>query len=201
MAIVKQFTVWVRGVIQDKEGRDISNGIAAAAGFEGKFTQAFDNYVDLPDRVNVPLRKYARISDEEIEERYEYENEKPEIVIVADATIVKGINILRGMVKGGTLVVNTDRTPEDILKFIPNKDLLKQIVCVDANKICGSRTVDFSGSEGGIDSVGLGAGVAAPILGALVKATGAVKLESLAQVVKNKDAMYKGHDQATIKTL
>ena len=201
MAIVRQFTVWVRGVIQDKEGRDISNGLASAAGFEGKFNQAFDNYVDLPDRVNVPLRKYARISDEEIEERYEYENEHPEVVIVADATIVKGINILRGMVKGGTLVVNTDRTPEDILKFIPNKDLLKQIVCVDANKICGSRTVDFSGSEGGIDSVGLGAGVAAPILGALVKATGAVKLESLAQVVKNKDAMYKGHDQATIKTL
>ena len=201
MAIVKQFTVWVRGVIQDKEGRDISNGIAAAASYEGKFTQAFDNYVDLPDRVNVPLRKYARISDEEIEERYEYENVAPEVVIVADATIVKGINILRGMVKGGTLVVNTDRTPEDILKFIPNKDLLKQIVCVDANKICGSRTVDFSGSEGGIDSVGLGAGVAAPILGALVKATNAVKLESLAQVVKNKDAMYKGHDQATIKTL
>ena len=100
MASIKQFTVWVRGVIQDKEGRDISNGIAAAAGFEGKFTQAFDNYVDLPDRVNVPLRKYARISDEEIEERYEYENEKPEVVIVADATIVKGINILRGMVKG-----------------------------------------------------------------------------------------------------
>ncbi len=201
MASVKQFTVWVRGVIQDKEGRDISNGLAAAAGYEGKFTQAFDNYVDLPDRVNVPLRKYARISDEEIEERYEYENEKPEVVIVADATIVKGINILRGMAKGGTLVVNTDRKPEDILKFIPDKHLLRQIVCVDANKICGSRTVDFSGSEGGIDSVGLGAGVAAPILGALVKATGAVKLESLAQVVKNKDAMYKGYDQATIKIL
>ena len=201
MASIKQFTVWVRGVIQDKEGRDISNGLAAAASYEGKFTQAFDNYVDLPDRVNVPLRKYTRISDEEIEERYEYENEKPEVVIVADATIVKGINILRGMAKGGTLVVNTDRKPEDILKFIPNAELLSKIVCVDANGICGSRTVDFSGSEGGIDSVGLGAGVAAPILGALVKATGAVKLESLAQVVKNKDAMYKGHDQATIKTL
>ena len=201
MASIKQFTVWVRGVIQDKEGRDISNGLAAAAGVEGKFNQSFDNYVDLPDRVNVPLRKYARISDEEIEERYEYENEHPEVVIVADATIVKGINVLRGMVKGGTLVVNTDRKPEDILKFIPNKDLLKQIVCVDANKICGSRTVDFSGSEGGIDSVGLGAGVAAPILGALVKATSAVKLESLASVVKNTDAMYKGYDQAAIMAL
>ena len=72
---------------------------------------------------------------------------------------------------------------------------------MDANAICGVQTVDFSGSEGGVDMVGLGAGVAAPILGALVKATGAVKLESLASVVKNKDAMYKGHDQASIKTL
>ena len=142
---VHQITVWVRGVIQDKEGRDISNGIAAAAGRDGKFTQAFDNYVDLPDRVNVPLRKYARISDEEIEERYEYENATPEVVVVGDATIVKGINILRGMEKGGTLVVATDRKPEDILKFIPNKDLIGKIVCVDAKAICGDRTVDFSG--------------------------------------------------------
>jgi oxalate oxidoreductase subunit delta len=201
MASIKQITVWARGVIQDKEGRDISNGIAAAAGFEGKFNQSFDNYVDLPDRVNVPLRKYARISDEEIEERYEYENLNPEIVILADATIAKGMNVLLGMQKGGTLLVNTNRAPEDILKFIPNKDLLKQIVCVDANAICGVQTVDFSGSEGGVDMLGMGSGVAAPILGALVKATSVVKLESLAKVVKNSEAMYKGYDQAKVKTL
>jgi oxalate oxidoreductase subunit delta len=201
MASIKQITIWARGVIQDKEGRDIANGIAAAADYEGKFTQAFDNYVDLPDRVNVPLRKYARISDAEIEERYEYENEHPEIVILSDATIVKGMNVLRGMQKGGTLVVNTNRTPEDILRFVPNKELLKQVVCVDANGICGVQTVDFSGSEGGMDMVGLGAGVAAPILGALVKGTNVVKLESLAKVVKNSEAMYKGYDQATVKTL
>lgn len=201
MASVKQITIWARGVIQDKEGRDISNGIAAAADFEGKFSQAFDNYVDLPDRVNVPLRKYARISDEEIEERYEYENLNPEIVILADATIVKGMNVLLGMPKGGTLVVNTNRTPDEILKFVPNKELLKQVVCVDANTICGVQTVDFSGSEGGMDMVGLGAGVAAPILGALVKGTNIVKLESLSKVVKNNEAMIKGYDQAQVKTL
>ncbi|HSC71593.1 MAG TPA: 2-oxoacid:acceptor oxidoreductase family protein [Candidatus Methylomirabilis sp.] len=201
MASIKQITVWARGVIQDKEGRDIANGLAQAAQKEGKFTQAFDNYVDLPDRVNVPLRKYARISDEEIEERYEYENEKPEVVIVSDATIVKGINILRGMQKGGVLVVNTDRAPQDILKFIPNKDLLKAIVCVDAKGICGDVTVDFSGSEGGVDAVGLGAGLAAPILGAVVRGTNLVKLENLAAVVKNKEALYKGHEQAVVKTL
>ena len=201
MASVKEITVWARGVIQDKEGRDISNGIAAAADFEGKFTQSFDNYADLPDRVNVPLRKYARISDEEIEEKYEYENANPEIVVLADATIVKGMNVLRGMKKGGTLVVNTNRTPDEILKFVPNKDLLSKVVCVDANTICGVQTVDFSGSEGGMDMVGLGAGVAAPILGALVKGTNVVKLDSLAKVVKNSEAMYKGYDQAKVKTL
>lgn len=198
---LKQITVWARGVIQDKEGRDISNGIAAAADFEGKFTQSFDNYADLPDRVNVPLRKYARIADEEIEEKYEYENEHPEIVVITDATIVKGINVLRGMKKGGTLVVNTNRSPEEILKFVPNKDLLSKVVCVDANAICGVQTVDFSGSEGGMDMVGLGAGVAAPILGALVKGTNVVKLDSLAKVVKNSEAMFKGYDQAQVKTL
>jgi oxalate oxidoreductase subunit delta len=198
---VHQITVWVRGVVQDKEGRDISNGIAAAAGRDGKYTQAFDNYVDLPDRVNVPLRKYARISDEEIEERYEYENATPEVVVVGDATIVKGIDILRGMEKGGTLVVATDRKPEDILKFIPNKSLLSKIVCVDAKAICGDRTVDFSGSEGGIDATSLGAGIAAPILGALARGSDLVKLESLAGIVKNQEALRKGHAQAVVKAL
>jgi oxalate oxidoreductase subunit delta len=198
---VHQITVWARGVVQDKEGRDIANGLAAAASKDGKFTQAFDNYVDLPDRINVPLRKYARISDEEIEERYEYENLQPEVVIVADATIVKGIDILLGMKKGGTLVVATDRQPEDILKFIPNRDLLDQIVCVDAKAICGDQRIDFSGSEGGVDSLGIGQGIAAPILGALARGTALVKLENLDAVVKNKDALRKGHDQAVVKML
>jgi len=98
-------------------------------------------------------------------------------------------------------VVNTDRTPQDILKFIPNKDLLKSVVCVDAKGICGDVTVDFSGSEGGVDAVGIGAGLAAPILGALVRGTNLVKLENLAAVVKNKEALYKGHEKAVVKTL
>lgn len=198
---VHQITVWARGVVQDKEGRDIANGLAAAAAKEGKFTQAFDNYVDLPDRINVPLRKYARISDAEIEERYEYENAHPEVVIVADATIVKGIDVLRGMEKGGTLVVATDRKPDDILKFVPNRSVLGKIVCVDAKGICGEQTIDFSGSEGGVDSLGIGQGISAPLLGALAKSTGLVKLEHLDVVVKNKDALRKGHDQAVVQTI
>lgn len=201
MAHVHEITVWTRGVVKDKEGRDVANGIAKAADKEGKFTQAFDNYVDLPDRVNVPVRKYARISEADIEMKYDYENEKPEVVVVVDATIVKGINILRGVEKDGLLIVNTKRTPDEILKFIPNSSLLKSIVCVDADGIAGSSTVDFSGTEGGVDTVGLGAGIAAPLLGAVAKTAGLVKLESLAAVVKNKDALYKGHETAVVKQL
>jgi oxalate oxidoreductase subunit delta len=201
VAYVHEVTVWTRGVVKDKEGRDVANGIAKAADREGKFTQAFDNYVDLPDRVNVPLRKYARISDSEIEMRYDYENEKPEVVVVVDATIVKGMNVLRGVREGGILVVNTDRSPDEILKFVPEKGVLKAIACVDATKICGTSTVDFSGTEGGVDAVGLGAGLAAPILGAFAKATGLVKLESLAAVVQNKEALAKGHEAAVVKAL
>lgn len=201
MAHVREITVWTPGVVKDKEGRDVANALARAGQKEGKFVQAFDNYVDLPDRVNVPVRKYARISDEEIEMRYEYENHKPEVVVLVEAAIVKGMNVLLGMEKGGVLVVNTDRKPEDILKFVPNKDLLKTIACVDANGIAGKSTVDFSGTEGGIDATALGAGVAAPILGAVAKATNLVKLDSLEAVVANKEALKRGYEQAVVETL
>lgn len=198
MGKVHEITVWTSGVVKDKEGRDVANALARAGQKEGKFVQAFDNYVDLPDRVNVPVRKYARISDEEIEMRYEYENEHPEVVVLVTDAIVKGMNVLRGMPKGGVLVVNTARRPEQILKFVPNKDVLKALVCVDADGIAGKSTVDFSGSEGGIDATALGAGVAAPLLGAVARATSLVKLESLEGVVANKAALKSGYEQAVV---
>ncbi len=199
MAHVHEVTIWARGVVQDKEGRDVSQIIALGADKENKFTQAFDDYEDLPDRVGVPVRKYTRISDEEIVMRYDYENENPEAVIVMEETIVKGINILRHMKGGGTLIVNTKRPPEDILKFIPNKDLLDKIVCVDAEEIAaGATTVDFSGSEGGIDATTLGAGISAPLVGAAMKATGLVELDNVLSVVVNKDALQRGYDEAVI---
>jgi Pyruvate/2-oxoacid:ferredoxin oxidoreductase gamma subunit len=201
MGKLHEITVWTSGVVKDKEGRDVANGLARAGQKEGKFVQAFDNYVDLPDRVNVPVRKYARISDEEIEMRYEYENHHPEVVVLVTDAIVKGMDVLRGMPKGGVLVVNTPRKPEQILKFIPNKEVLKALVCVDADGIAGKSTVDFSGTEGGIDATALGAGVAAPLLGAVAKATALVKLQSLEKVVANKAALKSGYEQAVVHTL
>jgi hypothetical protein len=53
-----ELTVWTRGIIMDKEGRDIVNSVSASARQEGRYAQAMENYVDNPDRTNAPTRKY-----------------------------------------------------------------------------------------------------------------------------------------------
>lgn len=199
MAKVTEITVWTRGVVMDKEARDVANAFGQAAKMEGKFIQAFDNYEDLPDRVLVTTRKYVRISDEEIEMKYLYTNDHPDVVVVVEPTIVKGINILRGMPEGGLLIINTNRPIDYMLKFIPNRDLLGAVATVDADNISGVRTVDFSGSEGGVDASGVGAGIAAPILGAMAKLTGMVKKESLAKTVSDVAAFDRGFNEVTVQ--
>ena len=201
MAKVHEITVWTRGVTMDKEGRDVINLFAQAAQMDGRHAQAFDNYEDLPDRVLVTTRKYVRLSDEEIEHKYVYTNDHREVVVIIEPTIIKGIDILRGMAKGGTLVINTNRSIDSMLKFIPNADLLGTIATVDADGITGVRTIDFSGSEGGVDTAGIGKGIAAPIVGAVAKVTGMIKKESLAKVASDVSGMERGYNEVKIRKL
>jgi oxalate oxidoreductase subunit delta len=70
---------------------------------------------------------------------------------------------------------------------------------VDADGISGVRTVDFSGTEGGVDASGIGAGVAAPLLGAMVKVTGMAKKENVAKVISNVAAMERGFNEVKIQ--
>ncbi len=199
MGKVTEITVWTRGVVMDKEARDVANAFAQAAKMEGKFVQAFDNYEDLPDRVLVTTRKYARISDEEIEMKYLYTNSHPNVVVIVEPTIVKGINVLKGMPEGGLLIINTNRPIDYMLKFIPNADLLGAIAAVDADGISGVKTVDFSGSEGGVDTAGIGAGIAAPILGAMARVTGMAKKENLAKIVSDVSALERGYNEVKLQ--
>ena len=199
MAKVTEITVWTRGVVMDKEARDIANAFGQGAKMEGKFIQAFDNYEDLPDRVLVTTRKYVRISEEEIEMKYLYTNDHPDVVVIVEPTIVKGINVLRGMPEGGLLLINTNRPIDYMLKFIPNADVLGAVATVDADSISGVRTVDFSGSEGGVDASGLGGGIAAPILGAMAKVTGMVQKDSLAKIVSDVAAFNRGYDEVKMQ--
>src|SRR3970282_1180767 len=142
-----ELTVWTRGIIMDKEGRDIVNSVAASGRKEGKHAQAMENYVDNPDRTNAPTRKYCRLSDSEIENALTYENEHPNIVVLVEGTMVKGWDYMRGMPPGGTLVINKHYSPDYMLRFVPGPERLAQLVCVDAAKIADHKWLYYPPRE------------------------------------------------------
>lgn len=195
---LKQITVWARGVYENKEARDVVVALTEAAALEGKHVQAWENYVDLPDRIYVPVRAYGKISDQVIESRYVYENEVPDIVALTEETLVKGVDILAGIKPGAVLVINTKRSAEYLFKFIKNgTENLARIVTVDANSLAKS-IITLSGAEGATDASGIGKGIGAALAAAIVKATGIVEFDSLLKIVANKSAAKKAYDQAIV---
>ena len=98
--IYHELSVWTRGIIMDKEARDIANCIANTAANSGFHSQMISDYVDDPDRTNCLVRKYARFSDEPIEFKFIYENPHPNWVVLVEETLVKAVNFFRGTSDG-----------------------------------------------------------------------------------------------------
>ena len=206
-----ELTVWTRGIIMDKEGRDIVGAIGAAARMEGKFSQSMENYVDNPDRTNAPTRKYCRISDSEIENALTYENERPNIVVLVEQTMVKGWDYMRGMPPGGTLVINTHYAPDYMMRFVPGPERLSQLVCVDAAKLADHKWLYYRLGELGLDRLStegaaertkaIAPDIAAPLIAAVVKTTGIVKIETIEPMIANKAAFRAALDNLHILPL
>ncbi len=197
---LRQVTTWARGVLQNKEARDVVVILTNAAWkADGKYVQAFENYVDLPDRIYVPVRAYARVSDEPIESKFVYENEDPEIVVLTEETLVKGNYIAEGPSSGKTLVVNSKRSPAEIAKFIPKDQLAKfsKIVTVDAFGMA-EAIITLDGAEGVYDKSGIGVGISAALAGAVVKATEFVSYDAAIAQIANKEAFKSGFEKAQI---
>ena len=81
-----ELTVWSRGIIMDKEARDVSTCIATAARKLGYHAENVSDYVDDPDRTNCLVRRYARFADEPILDRFVYENPHPDWVVLVEET-------------------------------------------------------------------------------------------------------------------
>lgn len=194
---LKQITTWARGVYENKDARDVVVAIAEAAKKEGKYTMAFENYVDLPDRIYVPVRAYARIAEEPIESVYLYENEAPNITVLTEETLCKGCDVAEGAQPGAVLVVNTKRTPQEISKFVKNLKAFDKLVTIDANALA-MNVVTLAGAEGTTDVSGIGKGMGAALAGAVCKATGIVKLESLKGIIANLAALESGYNNAVV---
>ena len=105
---------------------------------------------------------------------------------------------MRGMPPGGTLVINTHYTPEYMIRFVPGAERLAQMVCVDAAKLADHKWLYYRLGELGLDrlstegaaerSKAVAPDIAAPLIAAVVKTTGIVKLETIEPMIANKAA-------------
>src|SRR3989338_11602774 len=89
---------------------------ADAALSSGKYIQAFPEYG--PERMGAPVTSFNRLSSKPILRHSGVAN--PDVVIVLDPTLMETTDVLEGMNEGGTLIVNTAKTPDEIRKEFPN---------------------------------------------------------------------------------
>jgi len=208
--VYHELTVWSRGIIMDKEARDVSSCIATAARGLGYYADNVSDYVDDPDRTNCLVRRYARFGDSPIVDRFVYENPCPDWVVLVEETIIKAVNFLRGTPEhGGVLVINSKRDPEYLLKFLPDemKAKLAKFVVVDAVDLAEQRgsspwmfvrnlselALDRMSTEGAEERLAIGMGIAAPLA-----ATGVLPVPPVADVVADRDAMLRGVAHHTV---
>ena len=103
--------------------------LATAAINSGKFAQAFPSFG--PERRGAPVIAFSRISEEKILNRTKIYN--PDIVIVLDPSIMKIVNVASGIKKGGLVVANTTKSPEQLYAEFNIANI--RIATVNATKI------------------------------------------------------------------
>ncbi len=140
--------------------------VAEVAMEEGKFSQGFPEYG--PERMGAPIRGFTRISDGPIRVHSPITN--PDVVVVLDETLLSTVDVTEGMSKEGILIVNTKKNPGEIVPNISAKGVA--VWTVDATQIA-------------IDEIGRPI-PNTPMIGALIKAAGAVDIELLKASIKKK---------------
>ena len=128
---------------------------------EGKFVQSFPEYG--PERSGAPIKAYNRVSEDVI--KIHSGVYKPEIVVVIDPTLLKAAQPTEGLSEDGTLLVNTQKSPEEIKN---QTGFSGKVITFDADKIA---------KEAGSGYANI------PVLGALAKILG-TKLETAVKEVK-----------------
>lgn len=148
------------------QGTVIAAELLARAAFrEGKAVQSFPFFG--VERRGAPVTAFSRIDDRPIRLRTSITT--PDIVVVLDPALLKGVSVTAGAKPGGLLLVNTERLPDRV--GIPFDG---RVATVDATSIAiahglGSRTQPI---------------VNTAILGALARAGGFVGIESVVEAIK-----------------
>ena len=150
-----------RGIFQKRLANKISRGVVLGARKEGKVGTAFARYGDSPERNGVPAKNFAVVATDDVElesSLARYEPTNTDVSIVVDDTMCKGIEswawygiqpINKLVNPGGSLVVTSDREPDDLLKSIKVKPYAYDLVIVPSPVRDGvfapEGTASFSG--------------------------------------------------------
>lgn len=84
--------------------------LSVAAFLEGRHAQAFPSFGS--ERMGAPVVAFCRISDREI--RLREPILEPDCLIVQDPTLFKAIDVFAGLKPNGFLLINTNRSFEDL---------------------------------------------------------------------------------------
>lgn len=84
--------------------------MAIAAFYDGKQSQSFPVFG--VERSGAPVQAFCRIDEKPIHLRSQvYE---PDIVLVLDTSLIQAVDITKGLKKGGTIIVNTNKKPKEL---------------------------------------------------------------------------------------
>ncbi len=138
--------------------------LATSALAEDKYIQAFPEYG--PERMGAPIQSFTRISDEPI--KIHCHVTSPDMVVVLDPTLIGTVDITEGLPEEGLIIVNTKEDPAQIRKKLGLKG--RKIFTLDASKLA-------------LEEIGRPL-PNTPMIGALIKATGLLKLENVINGIK-----------------
>ncbi len=157
-----------------------SKALAEAVALEGKYVQTFPEYG--VERRGAPVTAYTRIDDKPIYIRSKIY--APDHIVILDPTLIIAIDVTEGLKKGGWIIINSEKNPEDYPQFSEYR-----VATVDATSIAvkyglGSKAAPI---------------VNTAILGAFAKVTGFVKLDSVLKAVYDLSPVKKEENQQACK--
>jgi len=162
--------------------------VARAAINEGKYAQAFPSFG--PERRGAPVLAFVRIDSKE-PIRIRAGITEPDVVVVLDPSLLHIVNVTSGLNENGILIINTKKS----FKAIESEfKVTQKLATIDATKMAR----EFLGVPI----------VNTTMIGALLRATGVVKLESLIEPLKHRfdrlaerniNAMKKAYEETLVK--
>ena len=163
--------------------------LADVAFSSGKHVQGFPEYGT--ERMGAPITAYNRITDEHCKVHSNIYT--PDYVVVVDETLLKSVDVTKGLKETGALIINSKKTPEEIRPML--NGYTGKVCAVDAEKI-SMETLGRNFPN-------------TPMLGAVVKVSNVIDQERFVKDMResfehkfaNRESVIEGNMQALVKSM